>query len=100
MEMLYRRETSGYHDRMIPLTCDECDKSLKLRDELAGKKIKCPGCGASLTVPTGEEDEEDDRITAAPARSRRRKDSDENEDENEGDDGPSKPHPVFLFVGM
>jgi hypothetical protein len=34
----------------IPLTCT-CGRSLKLRDELAGKKIRCPECAAVLGVP-------------------------------------------------
>jgi hypothetical protein len=28
-----------------------CGKKLKVRDELAGKKVKCPGCGQSVTAP-------------------------------------------------
>lgn len=29
-----------------------CGKKLKVRDELAGKKVKCPGCGKTLVAPT------------------------------------------------
>lgn len=36
---------------MILLTCDNCDKQLRLRDELAGKRIKCPDCDELLEVP-------------------------------------------------
>lgn len=28
----------------------ECGKQLNVKDELSGKKVKCPGCGAILTV--------------------------------------------------
>ncbi len=31
-----------------------CGKSLHAKDELAGKKTKCPGCGVILTVPAPE----------------------------------------------
>jgi hypothetical protein len=34
----------------------DCRKSLKVKDELAGKKIKCPACGTILTVPSAEEE--------------------------------------------
>src|SRR5262245_48489907 len=34
----------------ISVTCT-CGKQLKAKDEHAGKKAKCPLCGASLTVP-------------------------------------------------
>jgi hypothetical protein len=35
----------------IPLTC-ACGRSLRIKDDLAGRNIKCPQCGAVLTVPT------------------------------------------------
>jgi hypothetical protein len=35
----------------IQLTC-ACGKSLKAKDELAGKRVKCPGCGAAFPVPS------------------------------------------------
>ena len=38
----------------IEVTCPECDKELRLKDELAGKKVKCPGCAEVLAVPSGE----------------------------------------------
>ena len=33
------------------LTCSSCQKRLTLRDDLAGKRVKCPGCGTVLAVP-------------------------------------------------
>jgi Scramblase len=33
----------------ISLTCD-CGKKLTVKDELAGKRVRCPGCQATLTV--------------------------------------------------
>lgn len=35
----------------ITIVCPECDKSLRLRDDLAGKRIRCPGCQEVVTVP-------------------------------------------------
>src|SRR5688572_19109996 len=31
--------------------CPKCDKKLKIQDELAGKRVKCPGCGQVVSVP-------------------------------------------------
>src|SRR3954454_16029724 len=28
-----------------------CRKALRVKDEAAGKKVKCPGCGQSMLVP-------------------------------------------------
>jgi hypothetical protein len=36
----------------ITLKCG-CGKHLKVRDELAGKRARCPGCGTILPVPLG-----------------------------------------------
>ena len=36
---------------MIAFPCPFCHKKLSVKDDLAGKKVKCPGCGTVLTVP-------------------------------------------------
>ena len=36
---------------MIPLTCTQCGRQLRLNDKLAGKFIKCPQCQTVLAVP-------------------------------------------------
>jgi hypothetical protein len=72
-------------------SCPECDKKLKVPENLIGKKVKCPGCSTMFTaraegVTTGrpapprrrDEDEDDDR-----PRSRRR-DDDDDEDRPRG----------------
>jgi hypothetical protein len=35
----------------LSFSCEACGKSLKARPELAGKKVKCPGCGRTVPVP-------------------------------------------------
>jgi hypothetical protein len=45
----------------IALSCD-CGRSLRLKDELAGRKIRCPSCNASLTVPTPETNTEEEAL--------------------------------------
>ena len=39
----------------ISLTCPSCERGLKVKDELAGRKIKCPKCSEVITVPADEE---------------------------------------------
>lgn len=36
---------------MIAFNCPGCGKSLSVKDECAGRKTKCPKCGAALVVP-------------------------------------------------
>ena len=42
----------------IAVECASCERSIKVKDELASRKIKCPGCGKVLTVPDEEDIEE------------------------------------------
>jgi len=58
----------------ISLTC-ECGKKLAVKDELAGKRVKCPGCGDLLTVPSLSEKEPVKRPATAAA------DDEEDQDE-------------------
>jgi hypothetical protein len=41
----------------IHVACDACGSRLKAPDQLAGRKVKCPKCGAMLAVPGGAEEE-------------------------------------------
>lgn len=34
----------------ISLTCESCDAQLKVKDALAGKRVKCPHCGKAVSV--------------------------------------------------
>ena len=43
----------------IVVSCS-CGKRLRARDELAGKRAKCPGCGKTLLVPPTAADPEQD----------------------------------------
>ncbi len=38
----------------ITLGCPSCKKRFRARDESAGKRVKCPHCGAAVTVPLSE----------------------------------------------
>jgi DNA-directed RNA polymerase subunit RPC12/RpoP len=35
----------------VSFPCSRCGKQLKARPELAGKKLRCPGCGEPVVVP-------------------------------------------------
>jgi len=37
----------------IKVTCGSCGKQLRAKEESAGKKVKCPGCGDILIIPEG-----------------------------------------------
>ena len=36
---------------MIAYSCSTCQKKLSVKPELAGKRVKCPGCGQVTLVP-------------------------------------------------
>jgi serine/threonine protein kinase len=62
LALLRRRRKAPPPDRAQPvaktdaapakllLTCAGCGKKLKAKSELAGKKVRCPGCGAAIRV--------------------------------------------------
>ncbi len=50
----------------IEFTCPTCGKVLKLRDEAAGKRGRCPYCKGVITVPESPMDE-GDLIEIVPA---------------------------------
>lgn len=52
----------------IRVTCNVCGKTLQAKDSSAGKKAKCPGCGAVIEVPEAIYDAEviADRGAGAP----------------------------------
>jgi hypothetical protein len=77
----------GPHTMPVTLHCTGCKSTLKVRDDLVGKKIKCPKCATLLLVAAEKEEElapvdvDPDESGEAPARkSRSRRDDDEEED--------------------
>ena len=73
-------------------TCPECDKSIRLRDDVAGKKIKCPECAHKFVAnPPGAEDEGGYDLDEAPKKKKRRRDrEDDDDDDRDNDDRPTK----------
>ena len=35
----------------IKITCQECGKALRVADDYAGRRAKCPACGAVIPIP-------------------------------------------------
>jgi DNA-directed RNA polymerase subunit RPC12/RpoP len=59
----------------ISFECSSCKASLKVKDELAGRKGKCPRCGNVVSVPTVEnikDSEAEKRPYGRPASSRQK----------------------------
>jgi serine/threonine protein kinase len=46
---MLERQRAG--QMMISFACPSCQRKISVKDELAGKKGKCPGCGCALVVP-------------------------------------------------
>src|SRR5436309_15442867 len=49
----------------IAFSCPKCDADIKVRDEMAGRRMRCANCGNATTVP------EIDDAGESPAPSRR-----------------------------
>lgn len=114
----------------IKVVCPSCGRTLNARDEHAGKKLKCPGCAAAVTVPAAppaqqagvddlEEMEPAPRDRGRPARrdddydDRRpsRRDDYDRDDDRDYDRPPPRPNPfarqgltnagtILLFCGL
>jgi predicted Zn finger-like uncharacterized protein len=61
------------------LSCSSCQTSLRVRDELAGRKVKCPKCATIIAVPKAEAPLTDDDEEEKP-RTKKRADLNEEED--------------------
>lgn len=73
------RHPRGKSIMPIQVTCGECNKRLTVKDEYAGKRVRCPGCQESLRIPVVEaaddweiDEFEEPQPSALPARTRRR----------------------------
>lgn len=49
----------------ISLTCPDCFKDYRVRDEFAGKRVKCKACGSTIhiTKPASADSEDDDFLS-------------------------------------
>jgi hypothetical protein len=79
----------------ISVSCPDCDKSLKVKDELAGKKIRCPDCSGVVPIPakkskSDDDDFLDDMEPSTSKRKRRPVDDDDLLDDDDDDEPVSK----------
>jgi serine/threonine protein kinase len=51
LQMLQPAAEAGRARAWIRFPCPHCARELKCKPELAGKKVKCPGCGQAAPVP-------------------------------------------------
>jgi hypothetical protein len=56
---------------MINTRCPGCQKLLKMKPELAGKKVKCPNCGQPVRVPVPVPAQEPEAVVVAEAETKR-----------------------------
>lgn len=68
----------------ISFECADCGTGLKVKDQLSGRKIKCPHCDAVNRVPSEDSDDDDDDVVSQPRSSRskqsRRRSRSDNDD--------------------
>ncbi|MDB5336897.1 MAG: hypothetical protein JWN70_2516 [Planctomycetaceae bacterium] len=68
------------------VACPNCEKTLKMKDEAAGKKVRCPDCATVISIPATSTDSDDDfanglEETVSPQRKRRVPKDDDNFDD-------------------
>ena len=72
------------------MNCPGCQTPLRLREDMAGKKIKCPRCAQVVAVPAAKltmlEEVTDDAITADAPSSKKAKKSTKTRKETENDE--------------
>jgi hypothetical protein len=71
------------------VTCSQCDRKLRVPDELLGKKVKCPNCGVIFTA-AGQSASTAKQETPPPAPTAKRKPPPSYEEEN----ASRRPRPV------
>lgn len=55
-------------------SCPECERKLRIADDLFGKTVRCPGCNTQFTATSSPVEEEPPRHAARPSRDRVRPD--------------------------
>ena len=89
-------------NRNARILCD-CGRAMRVKDEAAGRKVRCPGCSTVLTVPDAEapKDVEDEALSMLleeeenphKAKGIRSRSSDEPAPRNEALQTPVRPSP-------
>jgi DNA-directed RNA polymerase subunit RPC12/RpoP len=81
---------------MIVFRCSRCGKKVRVKEDVAGRKVKCPHCGELALVPAcATEDEGDERIQesrALPSKGKVARQADHDHNDDDGDRPPPKRH--------
>jgi hypothetical protein len=80
----------------ISVECPGCQKRLKAKDELVGKRVKCPACGSPVTIasaPAPVAAQTPEPLPLPPDPVPRKKRRPEREDDRERDDGRERERP-------
>lgn len=78
-----------------------CGKTLQLKDELAGKKIKCPACQAVVEVPAAQAPTAATMIDDEPPPARKpRRVVEDDDEEDEAPRPKKKSRKPLLFLGL
>src|SRR5262245_56650988 len=78
----------------IKITCPNlnCRKTLTARDEMAGKRVKCPACGGAIAIPAAQEQVE--VLEEVPASAPRRREPPRDDDYYDDDRPPPRRAPA------
>lgn len=61
----------------LSVTCPNCEKTLRLKDDSAGRKVRCPDCSTAISVPTQPDDDIHEEVSPRPKRRAVTEDNDE-----------------------
>lgn len=77
----------------LTVSCPDCDKTLKVKDDAAGKKIRCPACSTVFPVPARSDDEDDflSDLNKVVGSRRKRVELDEDDVDDDSDDADLPP---------
>ena len=79
----------------LTVTCTNCDKKLKVKDEVAGKKIRCPACSTVFLADAKPKDSGDDFLSdlddAVSSKRKGRPVDDDLDDDIQDEELPARP---------
>ena len=62
---------------MLVFRCVECDTLIKMKDEFAGKQVRCPTCKAVVTAPAESAEDDSTAVSSSPRATSRRGDDED-----------------------
>src|SRR5947207_2035453 len=59
--------THGSEVMAVQITCPDCDRKLKVPEEVLGRKVRCPACKSPFLAQQGDEEETSTAVTSHKA---------------------------------